>query len=579
MELRTIAFISLLLTCAAPPGSLTAQSGARDVTTEASEPMAADSIKPRTAGDQIPADAATRQGYDLAVTRARLVLLGWLILVLVYLGWAIHRYVYNYGLSNREWKVLYPAVYVTWFDRLLIAAFKLQSYEQRRDELDDYRRRQRELAADERVALPATAITRLLDEPDKNPYQGDSFGLPPGTIRGIIALTALVIFGLIEYVNLYSGVLEFYFPGVVLAVQMILAFYFGSRAVEVFKAAEAKQKPQPGRPVPATAAATSAVTTWRRALTRPAEEPEPEPEPFPIRTALPETKTGARFASIVAAARSNGPGAFKKAAAGPLTAASPLTPATPLERRVLALTAAFETGSRGSDGFGALAGDFDGQGLSFGALQWNIGQHSLQPLWQRMLATHPDKAHAILGDQFDTVERMLKDRHAEQMAWARSIQRIAAGRAGAWTIIEPWKSRLQALGRCDEMVEIQVAAANTLYLSALAFCEDYGLGTERGAALMFDIAVQNGSVDRGGAGARIREDFEFINPTLSMEEQEVERMRIIARDRAAVARPTFRGDVLARKMTIAEGFGLVHGRRYQLEDDFAISLTPLPALV
>jgi len=96
---------------------------------------------------------------------------------------------------------------------------------------------------------------------------------------------------------------------------------------------------------------------------------------------------------------------------------------------------------------------------------------------------------------------------------------------------------------------------------------------------MFDIAVQNGSVDRGGAGAKMRDDFELINPTLSTHEQEVERMRVIARRRAEVARPQWRTDVLSRKMTIAEGSGVVRGRSYDLEDDFGIGLTSPPVLV
>jgi hypothetical protein len=50
----------------------------------------------------------------------------------------------------------------------------------------------------------------------------------------------------------------------------------------------------------------------------------------------------------------------------------------PLAGRSLALTGSFETGKLPPDCFSALAGDFDGQGLSFGALQWNIEQGSLQ---------------------------------------------------------------------------------------------------------------------------------------------------------------------------------------------------------
>ena len=48
--------------------------------------------------------------------------------------------------------------------------------------------------------------------------------------------------------------------------------------------------------------------------------------------------------------------------------------------RCLALTGSFETSSPPPDCFAGLAGDFDGQGMSLGVCQWNLGQGSLQPL-------------------------------------------------------------------------------------------------------------------------------------------------------------------------------------------------------
>lgn len=91
---------------------------------------------------------------------------------------------------------------------------------------------------------------------------------------------------------------------------------------------------------------------------------------------------------------------------------------------------------------------------------------------------------------------------------------------------------------------------------------------------MFDINVQNGNVDVKGAGAKIKEDFQNISVGLSDDEQEVERMRIIARRRAEVANSRWVQDVLRRKMTIAEGEGVVHGKKYVLARDFDITLRP-----
>src|SRR5512137_2315949 len=56
----------------------------------------------------------------------------------------------------------------------------------------------------------------------------------------------------------------------------------------------------------------------------------------------------------------------------------------PIDYRCLALTGSFETGQGLPDCFAGLSGDFDGQGMSLGVLQWNFGQGSLQPLLREM---------------------------------------------------------------------------------------------------------------------------------------------------------------------------------------------------
>jgi hypothetical protein len=53
----------------------------------------------------------------------------------------------------------------------------------------------------------------------------------------------------------------------------------------------------------------------------------------------------------------------------------------PLLKRCLALTGALETGKSAPECFSGLAGDFDGMGLSFGALQWNLYRKTLQPFF------------------------------------------------------------------------------------------------------------------------------------------------------------------------------------------------------
>jgi hypothetical protein len=244
---------------------------------------------------------------------------------------------------------------------------------------------------------------------------------------------------------------------------------------------------------------------------------------------------------------------------------TPLT-AQPLAWRCLALTGTFETGAPFPDCFAGLSGDFDGQGLSFGVLQWNIGQGTLQPLLQRMITSHPETARDIFHISFDRIATMLAAPKKEQLAFVRAIQD-----PNRKTIHEPWRGMFKALGRTTEFQQIEADAAATLYQEARQLCREYGLWSERGVALMFDIKTQNGSIPN-----RVREaiaaDFQGVSPELPPAEQETARLRIVANRRAEAARARFVEDVRARKLCIASGRGVVHGIGYDLEGQFGIGL-------
>jgi hypothetical protein len=527
---------------------------------------------------KVPADSASRQRYETVVDVAWKILIIWFILVLAYLLWAIHRYAYNYGLSNREWKVLYPEVYETTFDRLFSkwygAKHGLPDFNTRRQNLIDHKIKvltlQRQLNDEQDLeAVPSTQIIKPFEEPQKNPYENDSFGLPRGTIRGILALTALVMFLLVEGVNLYAPHdLEHQFDGLVTALEMVLAFYFGSKAVEVLQAKSKAQDKPPDHvnqgeatDSPQIAQIVPEKNVLRTSTSIPVKAPIEE-------AVMPSSSSTARFANFVVLARDEGPEASDQGREG-------LARSTGLATRVLALTASFETGRGFPDCFAGTTGNFDGQGLSFGALQWNIGKGTVQPLWKEMRERHEKVLKSMLGGLFEEFSKMLDGKKEDQMRWALGIQHLIPGRSNSWEIAPDWKNALRTLGKAPEMIALQVAQANSLYQVALSYCKDYELTTERGAALMFDIRVQNGSVDRAGAGMKIREDFDLINPILSEEDKQVERMRIVARRRSEVSSAQWRNDVLVRKMTIAEGRGTVHGKIYDIEKEFALGLNAL----
>jgi hypothetical protein len=241
----------------------------------------------------------------------------------------------------------------------------------------------------------------------------------------------------------------------------------------------------------------------------------------------------------------------------------------PLVYRCLALTGSFETGKSIPDCFSGLSGDFDGQGISFGVLQWNFGQKSLQPLLREMRDRHPDIMKSAFQSQCDLLLKALDFPHSEIMKFAREMQHPIKH-----FVYEPWRWMFVALGRTPEFQDIETKYAGATFEKAIRLCRDYELASERAAALMFDIKVQNGSI-AGETKKLILADFDTIAKSLPQDELEVRRMRIVANRRADAAKPEWVDDVRARKLCCANGGGVVHGIDYDLENQFGISLKPM----
>lgn len=230
----------------------------------------------------------------------------------------------------------------------------------------------------------------------------------------------------------------------------------------------------------------------------------------------------------------------------------------PLDYRCLALTGSIETAVSFPDCFGSVAGDFDGQGLSFGVLQWNLGQGTLQPLLFKM--------EELLDDRYAGLRAILRSPLARQMAWARTIQ------DAHHRIADSWRRLFHELGLRPEVQEIQRAAAAGIYQGALKMCAAYGVKSERAVALLFDIRVQNGGISPS-AKSRIDAGFRELDAAAP----EAARLRLIANCVAESANPRWVEDVRARKLAIANGEGTVHGRPYNLEPEFGIRLQPVVA--
>lgn len=241
----------------------------------------------------------------------------------------------------------------------------------------------------------------------------------------------------------------------------------------------------------------------------------------------------------------------------------------PLAYRCLALTGAFETSSPPPGCFGHVCGNFDGQGISFSALQWNLGQGTVQTLLQEMNAHHPDVLQRAFGGHYPALTNMLSLERAAQLDWSRSIQTPAN------TLLDPWTGYFRELGQTEEFQTLAVRHAGSIFQAGLAMCSTFELQSQRAAALLFDIRVQNGGI-RPATEALILEDFARLQAG-TVDALEAAKLRVIANRVADTASPKWQSDVRTRKLTIATGAGSVHGVHYDLAAQYGLTLAPIPA--
>lgn len=300
-------------------------------------------------------------------------------------------------------------------------------------------------------------------------------------------------------------------------------------------------------------------------------------------TAVPGTATGAPVQSVVEQPAPHqpppAPPAQQPAPPAPPAQPAPLAGLTPAEEKALRISNAFENTSVWEQthdlSFGGLTGNFDGQGLSFGLLQWNIGTGSLQPLLHELDQTAPAQLDAAFGAEAPALRAMLAQTPAQQLAFARGIN-DAHNR-----IVEPWRSHFGALAADPAFQQIEIAHVLPKLHSAEARARELCLTTERGLALMFDCATQGGDgwLDNthchGCATQTRRQRIAARRAQLAGQGPIAERdvLRAVAEIRAATSLPRFQADVRARGLTIVDGTGTVHGHQFDLAHEFGLGDT------
>ncbi|MBV9359724.1 MAG: hypothetical protein JO023_29790 [Chloroflexi bacterium] len=265
---------------------------------------------------------------------------------------------------------------------------------------------------------------------------------------------------------------------------------------------------------------------------------------------------------------------------------SPLDTLAPSEFKAVRITSTFETGRAGS--FGGLTGNFDGQGVSFGLLNFAWKAGSLVSLLQEFAQRHPADFGAVFGpdaERFQQVvtatrddpehHRRVRDVDA-QMDFARTELNDEHNR-----IREPWRTYFGRLENNLEFRRIQLRAVRRAAQRARYWYDYFGFKTERAFAFMFDMVSSHGGAWLNAPSFHDRRRILLRQMLDARREQtgrgeltELETLEVIANMIADISLPRWRNDVRTRKLWFVRGQGRVHGDYYDLARDFGVTDNP-----
>lgn len=222
-----------------------------------------------------------------------------------------------------------------------------------------------------------------------------------------------------------------------------------------------------------------------------------------------------------------------------------------LFERCLQVTARLE-----GHGYQLIAGNFDGAGLTWGIIGFTLRHGGIQALVREVMLRDPELVRGAFGSVADELVERLAGNDWEQLAeWADSIS-VGANRGG---VAQPWRDGFRRLGATPLMKQLQRERARRQYFEpSQATARELQLGGDLGAALAFDIHVQNGGVkaaDRKTFASRLAK---------AGDRSALARRVLLAELVAASASARWRADVAVRKQAIATGLGEVHGVRLDL---------------
>ncbi|HMN69483.1 MAG TPA: hypothetical protein PKC28_13160 [Bdellovibrionales bacterium] len=277
------------------------------------------------------------------------------------------------------------------------------------------------------------------------------------------------------------------------------------------------------------------------------------------------------------------------------------------ERDPFALALNISGSFEGSAGWANLSTNFDGQGMSMGLLNQNLGQGTLQPMWSEMRRGHA----ALMGSVFSaanlkSLNKMIDKWEAQTRVAALNIndfgyseldeplviaselsidplelQEVTTAllarnqESVTWAKITlflkskfktDWSKELKSLAVSAPYRSIQVRRAEALHAKTMDLMNVYKMSELRSYLFFFDIVVQN-----GGISSAVRERYTAWLKTggVATEKQKLTKLLEL---RLTAVKAQYVGDVRARKMAILNGAGVVHGDKRDFAKEFCVDL-------
>lgn len=195
--------------------------------------------------------------------------------------------------------------------------------------------------------------------------------------------------------------------------------------------------------------------------------------------------------------------------------------------------------------------DIDGAGLTMGIAGFTTAHGEVQELFARYVSAKPGALDHLPANLHHTLAECLSRKCAPSQ-WHSVFY------GGNKAVLKEWRLAFALWGRCAVMQQIQLAMSEKrFWIPAVAASDSLGFKSLRARCFFLDVAVQNG-------GWR-QEYLVTVRPMLDWQsEDERKALTVAARAVAACAKPKWRNDVLARKMAMATGRGVVHEREWSL---------------